>query len=203
MSTPDKLEAVQKVSETMKTNPAEEMDRMKDHFQSAIDTEHSALHTNSFERVDPSTFTHDDVQTQETSNPIFGDENVSAQKSGTATDQEGKRRGKQDADEVEGVSATGSKKGSATTSIMDEVGKVNSNVSSMTKMSPEGIQSQAKQVISQINEVKSQLAQAKGDIKPSYQTLLRNRLSHIGEQGNYNRTVVLYRCHPRLFQSAR
>lgn len=182
MSTPDKLEAVQKVSETMKTNPAQEMDQLnatKEHFQSLIDSPQSITPT-SFERVDTTAFAPENVQNTET-NPIFGDQNVSAQRDGSATDQEGKRRGKQDAEEVEGVSATGSKSSPASTSMIDEAGKTNTGTSSVSKASPEAIKAQAKQVISQIDQVKTQLSQVKGEIKPSYQTLLRNRLSHIDD----------------------
>lgn len=181
MSTPDKLEAVQKVSETMKSNPAQEMDQLsatKEHFQSLIDSP-QALKPTSFERVDTTAFAPENVQNTET-NPIFGDQNVSAQRNGSATDQEGKRRGKED-DEVEGVSATGSKKSAGSTSMIDEAGKVNTNTANVSKVSPEGIKAQTKQVMSQIEQVKTQLSQAKGDIKPSYQTLLRNRLSHIDD----------------------
>ena len=51
----------------------------------------------------------------------------------------------------------------------------------MSKLSPEAIKAQAKDVISQIDQVKTQLAQTQTEIKPSYQTLLRNRLSHIDD----------------------
>jgi len=104
-------------------------------------------------------------------------------KSGSATDQEGKRRQQQEVEEVEGISAAGSKKGSSSksASLMDEVSKLNKNVSNISSLSPENIKSQAKDVIAQIENVKTQLSQVQTDIKPSYQTLLRNRLTHIDD----------------------
>jgi hypothetical protein len=184
MATPDKLEAVKKVSETLskQSNPAEEMERMasnKEHFQSLIDST-QPLKPSSFERLDTKAFSTEEVQPLETK-PALGDENVTSQKSGSATDQEGKRGRQQEAEEVEGVASTGSKKSTASKSIMDEMGKINTNVSKMSKLSPEALQAQAKDVISQIDQVKTQLSQAQTEIKPSYQTLLRNRLSHIDD----------------------
>lgn len=64
---------------------------------------------------------------------------------------------------------------------MDEVGKVHSDVSKMSKASPESIKQQARSMIDQIDQVKEKLSQAQTEIKPSYQTLLRNRLSHIDD----------------------
>ena len=184
MATPDKLEAVKKVSETLnkQSNPIQEMEQMasnKEHFQSLIDST-QPLKPTSFERIDTKAFAAEDVQGIETK-PALADDNVTAQKSGTATDQEGKRRRQQETEEVEGVAATGSKKPAASKSLMDEMGKINTNVSKMSKLSPEALKTQAKEVISQIDQVKTQLAQTQTVIKPSYQTLLRNRLSHIDD----------------------
>lgn len=182
----DKIEAVKKMSETLNKesmNPAEEMERMasnKEHFQSLIDST-QPLKPTSFERIDPKAFTAEEIQSIETK-PALGDENVTAQKSGSATDQEGRRRRQPETEEVEGVAATGSKKPATSKSLMDEVGKIHTNVSHLSKLSPEALKTQAKEVIGQIDQVKSQLAQTKTtDIKPSYQTLLRNRLSHIDD----------------------
>jgi len=63
---------------------------------------------------------------------------------------------------------------------MDEVSKLNKNVSNISSSSPENIKAQAKDAIAQIEKVKTQLSQAT-EIKPSYQTLLRNRLTHIDD----------------------
>lgn len=183
----DNVEAVKKVTETLsKQSPAEEMERMspnKDHFDSLMNSAQSTKPT-SFERIDVHVHAQPVEEAQSTEkNPVFAEENVSSQKSGSATDQEGKRRQQQEAEEVEGVEATSSKKGtsSKSASLMDEVSKLNKNVSSMSSLSPENLKSQAKDVIAQIENVKSQLSQAKTEIKPSYQTLMRNRLTHIDD----------------------
>lgn len=186
MAVPDKVEAVKKVTETLskQSNPAEEMDRLapnKEHFDSLMSSTQSVKPT-SFERIDSKAYSIDEVQSTE-KNPILSEENLSSQKSGSATDQEGKRHQQQQTEEVEGVTATGSKKStsSKSASLMDEVSKLNKNVSSISNLSPENIKSQAKNVIAQIENVKTQLSQAQTEIKPSYQTLLRNRLTHIDD----------------------
>jgi hypothetical protein len=186
MASPDKIEAVKNVTETQGTqsgNPAEEMEQMasnKEHFQSLLDSP-QPVKPSSFERLDTKVFGAEETHAIETK-PVFAEENVSSQKSGSATDQEQKRR-QQEADEVEGVSATGSKKktSDASKSLMDEVGKLNTNISDMSKLSPEAIKTQATNVISQLDQVKKQLSLAQTEIKPSYQTLLRNRLTHIDD----------------------
>lgn len=179
----DKIEAVKKMTETMsKENPAE-MDRFagnKDHFDTLMNNSHQVKST-SFERIDAKAFTTDEVQSLD--KPVFAEENVSAQKNGSATDQDQKRRQRQ-TDQVEEISATGSKGSTSTShtsssnSLMDEVSKMHHNMGSA---SPENIKSQAKNVISQIDQVKTQLSQVNTEIKPSYQTLLKNRLTHIDE----------------------
>ena len=61
MATPDKVEAVKKVTETLNKesmNPAEEMERMasnKEHFHSLIDST-QPLKATSFERIDTKAF---------------------------------------------------------------------------------------------------------------------------------------------------
>jgi len=127
------IESVQKVTETASKNPAEEMERFtpnKDHFDSLMNSSQSG--NPSFERVDQA-MANNEAQNTEEKNPIFAEENVSSQKSGTATDQDQKRRRQQDDGEVEGVSGTRAKKSGASstksTSLMDEVSKLNTNVS--------------------------------------------------------------------------
>lgn len=177
------IESVSKVSETMSKNPAEEISPNKDHFDSLMNSSDS-LSTPSFERLDQMQMPPEDSQTID-KNPTFGEENVSSQKSGSATDQDQKRRRQQDNDEVEGVSSTGAKKSVSTSksasSLMDEVSKLNKNVSNFSNSSPEAIKTQANGVIAQLEQVKTKLSQAQGEIKPSYQTLLRNRLTHIDD----------------------
>lgn len=182
----DKVEAVRKVTETLsKQNPAEEMEHLspnKEHFDTLMSSTQSVKPT-SFERIDTKAFATDEVQSVE-SKPVFAEENVSSQKSGTATDQDQKRRQQQQSEEVEGVSGTSSTKSASSskaTSLMDEVSKLNKNISSISSGNPATIKAQAKDAITQIEHVKSQLSQAGTDIKPSYQTLLRNRLTHIDD----------------------
>lgn len=186
MAVPDKVEAVRKVTETLsKQNPVEEMDRFasnKEHFDTLMNTTQSVKPT-SFERIDTKAFATEEVQSVE-SKPVFAEENVSTQKSGTATDQEQKRhQQQQNDDEIEGISATSSKSSSTSkaTSLMDEVSKLNKNVSSISNGHPDTIKAQAKDVIAQMENVKTKLSQANTEIKPSYQTLLRNRLTHIDD----------------------
>jgi hypothetical protein len=186
MAAQESVEAVKKVTETLSKqgNPAEELERMspnKEHFDTLMSSSQPVKST-SFERIDTKAFGTEEVQSVETK-PVFAEENVSAQKSGSATDEERKRRQQQQSEEVEGVSATGSKKAtsSKSTSLMDEVSKLNKNVSNISNLSPENVKKQAKDVIAQLENVKTQLSTANTEIKPSYQTLLRNRLSHIDD----------------------
>lgn len=186
MALPDKVEAVKKVSETLNkqsvSNPAEELERAspnKEHFQSLMSSQ--VNQPSSIERLDKANLASEEIQKVE-KNPIFTDENVSAQKSGTATDQEGKRR-QQSGEEVggvEGVAGTGSKKVSSS-SLMSDVAKLNKDVANISQLNPEAIKAQAKEMVAQLEQVKTQLSQAQGEIKPSYQTLLRNRLTHIDD----------------------
>jgi hypothetical protein len=172
------------VTETL-SKQNEEIERLapnKDQFDSLMNTTQSVKPT-SFERIDTKAFAIEEVQSVE-SKPVFAEENVTAQKSGTATDQEQKRRQQQKEEEVEGVSATRSTKGTSSskvTSLMDEVSKLNKNVSSISSGNPETIKAQAKDVVAQMEHVKGQLSQANTEIKPAYQTLLRNRLTHIDD----------------------
>lgn len=175
MATPDNIEAVKKVSEAMsKQSPAEELERMapnKEHFQSLIDT--TQVKAGSIERVDTKAFSVEEAHSEKMQ--VFADDNVTSQKSGSATDQEKKKK---QTEEIEGVS--GSKKSVASKSLMEEVGKVESHGPKISKADPGSIKDQAKGVIDQIEQVKDKL-KTQTDIKPSYQTLLRNRLSHIDD----------------------
>lgn len=116
-------------------------------------------------------------------NPILGEESTSSQKSGSATDQEKKRQQQHGDDEVEGVAATGSKKGvgSKTGSLMDELSKLNTDSSKHASLGSKDIQAQTQDTINQIEGVKKQLVEAKSEIKPSYQALLNNRLTHVDD----------------------
>jgi hypothetical protein len=183
----DKIEAVKNVSElsnkSASLNPAQEADRLasnREHFQSLMSSSQPVSPT-SFERVDHPAAIEEGPEQKLDKNPIFADENVSSQKSGSATDQQNKKK-QSDDEEVEGVSATRSKKKTETSaSLMDEMGKVHSTPTShIEKVSPESIRAQTKEAIAQIDQAKAQLSQAT-EIKPSYQTLLQNRLTHIDD----------------------
>lgn len=180
MAIPD-IDSVKKVTETLSKNPVEAPN--KEHFDALMNSADSMGHP-SFERIDQPAAVPDDGQNIE-KNPIFADENVSSQKSGSATDQDQKRRRQQESEEVEGVGSTRAKKSdgssSKSASLMDEVSKLNQNVSKFSNSSPEAIKKQATDVIAQLEQVKSKLSQSQGEIKPSYQTLLRNRLTHIDD----------------------
>jgi hypothetical protein len=183
MALSDKVEAVSKVSETKGMNSIEETERLapnKEHFDNLMQTT-NPIKSTSFERLDTKAFKTEEVQKTET-NPIFGDENVTSQKSGSATDQERKRR-QQEAEEADEVGSVKSKKSASSepASLMDEVSRLNKNVSGLSGASPESIKAQAKDSIEQIEKVKATLSQATGEIKPSYQTLLRSRLGHIDD----------------------
>lgn len=66
-------------------------------------------------------------------------------------------------------------------SIMDEVAKLNSKVNNINQLTPEDLKNQAHQIIAQLEEAKTQLSQAGAEINPSYQNVLRNRLTHIDD----------------------
>jgi hypothetical protein len=179
MALPDKVEAVQKVTETLSkqsANPVEEVERVapnKEHFQSLMSqSTHPDQH--------PTTKPLEEIQKIE-NNPILGHENVSAQKSGTATDQERKRQQQSGIEEIESVKSSKASSSSQSSSLMDEVTKLNKNVSQISHLDPQSIQTQAKDIITQLEQAKTQLSQTQAEIKPSYQTLLRNRLSHIDD----------------------
>lgn len=180
----DKIEGVKNVAETMsKNSSADKMDRLvpnKEHFDSLMNTA-QLVKPVSFERMDSQVLGTEETHNLD-KNPIFAEENVSSQKSGSATDQE-KKRGQQQ-EEIEEVTGVESKKNTSTSgssSLMDEVSKLNSKGGSFSSGTAEGIKVQAKDAISHIESVKTQLSQVQTEIKPSYQTLLRNRLSHIDD----------------------
>jgi len=80
----DQIEAVKKVTETLnkqQSNPVEEMERMsqnKEHFDSLMSSS-QPVNASSFERLDTKAFNVEEAQSLE-KNPVFGEENVSAQK---------------------------------------------------------------------------------------------------------------------------
>lgn len=66
-------------------------------------------------------------------------------------------------------------------SLMDEVRDLHTKVEQAGKSSPETLSGHARDLIAQIEEVKTKLATSNVEIKGSVQTLLKNKLSHIDE----------------------
>lgn len=179
----DKIEAVRKVSAAMEKPqgiPEHELERLpanKDHFQMLFDTtqisqQRSMSGVPDQEKIDPFY-----------SQPIAAEERAAPQRSSSSTDQESKRQNQGQTVEgaVGSVSASDSGEKLTPSSLMEEVGKLGSQVSKASKLSTEGLRNQAKSLIAQIDVVKGRLAEAEGEIKPSYQTLLKNRLTHVNE----------------------
>lgn len=188
MAVPDKIEAVSKLSETVRKEggQAEEMQRAspnKEHFD-ALMNQQSTVKQTSFERLDTKAFQVDETQNME-KNPIFTEENTSSQQSGSSSDQQNRQKKHNETEEIEGVSGVGAKKRSVTEgqtgSLMDEVTKLHTQVSGMSKQGPDAIKKQAQEAIAKLDEIKTNLSSSKTDIKPSYQTILKNRLSHIDD----------------------
>lgn len=178
MASPDRVEAVKKVTETLSKENIPDAG----HFDSLMSSASGAqgVKPSSFERIDTKVYGADELQSVEPK-PVFGEQNVTAQKNDSATDRDG-RHNRQQTEEIEDVSGIGGRKGiSKSESLLGEVSKINKNVANISNLSPENIKTQAKDVISQMENVKNQISSAKGEIKPSYQTLLRNRLSHIDD----------------------
>jgi hypothetical protein len=185
MALESKIEAVKKVTEALKQDPKppvhEELERVspnKEHFQSLFDSANKPLN---FQKVEGSYIVAPEGIENQQQNPILAEEHVSAQKSGTATDQENKKRRQSQSEEIEGIGQTN--KGSSSSSpqsLMDEVKKLNSQVAGTGRLTPEDLKNQAQGLIAQLENVKSQLS-TQTDIKPSYQNVLRNRLTHIDD----------------------
>lgn len=181
MAIENKIEAVQKVTEALKTDhrPMDDVERLsanKEHFQSLLD---SPTNQKNFQKVD-GVYQAEEV-TELEKNPTLGQDNVSTNKSGSSTDQDRKR--KQQTDEIEGVGEVKTKKAksSSLSGLGDEVKHLNTRVSKASRLSPEELKNQAKEIIAQIENVKTQLSKASTGVKPSYQNVLSNRLSHIDD----------------------
>jgi hypothetical protein len=181
MALEHKVEAVKKVGEVLnkqETTPIshmEEVERIppnKEHFQTLMNTAQTAQP--GFQRIDRLGA----PELNPIENPTFGDNNVTVQQNGSATDQESKKGNQQPKDEVDEIAAVDRKSPS---SLIEEVKKLNTQVAKITKLTPEELKNQAKSVIAQIEEVKTQLSASQADIKPSYQNLLRNRLTHVDD----------------------
>lgn len=179
---PDRIEASQKISESeaTKATPAEDLERVapnKEHFQNLINSSDPMKH--SFERLGGVPENVEGIE----KNPIFAEENVSSQKTGSATDQEKKGRQGRDDDEVEAASGTQGKKGKPSVESASPGSHMNvyeSSAGDLSKITPEKLSSQATQIISRMDTEKSKLSRVK-EFAPSDQTLIRNRLTHIDD----------------------
>jgi len=173
----DKIEAVKKVTDALSDKAVDAQKELQraapnpEHFQTLLDSSKVQAQP-SFQKIEAQQNVPQDANPSV--NPVIAQEDVKVQGNGTATDQERKRKQQDSGDEVV-VDKVSTKPGS----LMDEVRNLNSKVTNMSKLSTEDIKNQSKQLIAQIEDVKTQLSQSPGDIKSSYQTLLRNRLTHI------------------------
>jgi hypothetical protein len=183
----DKIEGVSKVSETYKTQAGEGAEQTgSESFKNLMESS-SSIHT-AFERVDAKNLaiTGVDNQNMEVRQTNLPEEDVTSQKMGSATDQEQKRQQNQsnsDSDEVEGVSGTQKSKGKERLSASDSI-EHNRSQADSKQVTMEDLKKQSNEIVSKIEKSKAQLAQAKEDnveIKPSYQKLLKNHLSHIDD----------------------
>jgi hypothetical protein len=66
-------------------------------------------------------------------------------------------------------------------SLMDQVADLNQKVDQVRKIQPPDIVAQAQEVISQMSQIKDQLALPDQTIKPAYRNILNNKLSHIND----------------------
>jgi len=65
-------------------------------------------------------------------------------------------------------------------SFFDQVKKLDNKVKNMIELSPEDLKKQIRDVISKMDELKTDLADTK-ELKPSYQTIMHNRLTHVDD----------------------
>lgn len=65
--------------------------------------------------------------------------------------------------------------------LLEEVRDINTRVGRIQNVSADQIVAQAEEIITKIDEIKSTLATSDLQIKPSVETLMRNRLSHIDD----------------------
>ena len=181
----ERIEAVKKVSEAFnspQTNATSATDpNAKSQFQTYVD---SSKQIQNFQPLNTNSLNQTQIQPEAThqaaQNPIFAEENTSAQKNRDGTEQDQKKR--RQSEETEAVTATSTVREKAqSNSLIQEMQKLNTQVSKAKRLSPEDLRQQAKGMIAQIEQVKTQLAQPSTDIKPSYQTVLRNRLTHIDD----------------------
>lgn len=176
MGAEDSIESVSKTSETQSKPGSTESG--EEQFQQMMDTSSSSSIQTSFERVDVSNLNiqhleHKDAENTQVAQP----ENATPHQLGSATDQENKRQlsDSGQGDEIEGVSEAGGVSGKGNASGASEIGDMSA---SSKAGSIDDIKKQSQGITSQIEEAKSHLSSSNGEIKSSYQKLLRNHLSH-------------------------
>ncbi len=176
MSIPNKIEAAKKVADAMPKQNVAEPERVapnKEQFQSLLNVNPNTVAGSN--RLDTQVAKVDELEPGK--NPILADESMTSQKTGSATDQENKRQ-KSSSGEVEEVEGTESKK--TTTSLPGQTGELSADTS-VSPPTPEKIKTQAKAIISQLEEAKEKIVKSPANIQPSYQRLLRNHLTHIDD----------------------
>jgi hypothetical protein len=189
----EKIEAIKKVSETTPSNPSSSVNNAtgmdpheKSQFQSFVDSSKSIQP--SLQPLNKSF--QNQVQIQQESiqpthqNPVFAEESSSAQKHESATDQDQKQKKRRQTEEDQTVGGVTGTKPKVPNSLIQEMQNLNTQVSQISKTSrlkPDDLREQAKGIIAQIEQAKTQLSEAQGEIKPAYQTVLRNRLTHIDD----------------------
>lgn len=153
-----------------------EMSAQQDRFRSLVDNSPSPIGKES-------QLAEGLRQEEPQDNPIFGHENVSAQKTGTATDQEQKRRSSHSPEEIEGVKKRRSH------SPLGESGDPFSAQSSASikegasggQTTIESLTGQTQALLSQIDRTKTQFNEFPqgGTIKSAYQDQMQKRLTHV------------------------
>lgn len=180
----DKIEGIGKAAQSMGKDPAESVHNVEraepspEQFHQLLDAKQPFK--TSFEPLNVQSLPVEGSEKIE-NHPVLSEEASTSQKGGSATDQEGKQKGKGE-ESIEGVSGVGSKKtlSTASSALMSDVQKVGGEVRSASALSPKELKDQAKGMIKQIDQIKSQLSNVK-EIKPAYHSLLKNQLSHIDD----------------------
>ena len=165
----DKIEGVSKTSQSQQIKGEGAENQNSDKFQEMMDTKSSNIHSQ-FEVLDPKTFTNSSMQAQmEQQQTQLNEQDVAANTLGSATDER---------EEVSNVRST------TATSSPSSTSALSSAQSSTIDPSVEEIQRQSEETIEKMEQSKSQLLQANQanvEIKPSYQKLLKNHLTHIDD----------------------
>ena len=179
----DKIEGVSKTSQSQQIKGEGAENQNSDKFQEMMDTKSSNIHSQ-FEVLDPKTFTNSSMQAQmEQQQTQLNEQDVAANTLGSATDErekqkDGKNSHSSEIEEVSNVRST------TATSSPSSTSALSSAQSSTIDPSVEEIQRQSQETIEKMEQSKSQLLQANQanvEIKPSYQKLLKNHLTHIDD----------------------